>query len=74
MSTEDDKLQEWPKSITPAQEPWLKYLKIEGRITFKNWLESRKIEINDWSDHEVKNDLLDNLSNFLLSSCLFPRD
>ena len=75
MSTEDDMLQEWPKSITPAQEPWLKYLKIEGRITLKNWLQSRQIEINDWSDHEGKNDLLDNLSNFFaFFFSLFPRD
>uniref|UniRef100_A0A7N2R474 NB-ARC domain-containing protein n=1 Tax=Quercus lobata TaxID=97700 RepID=A0A7N2R474_QUELO len=75
MSTEDDKLQEWPKSITPAQEPWLKYLKIEGHITLKNWLESRKIEINDWSDHEGKNDLLDNLRKFFaFFFSLFPRD
>ncbi|XP_030969550.1 disease resistance protein RPM1-like [Quercus lobata] len=36
---------------------------------------SRQIEINDWSDHEGKNDLLDNLRKFFaFFFSLFPRD
>lgn len=68
-------MQEWPKSITPAQEPWLKYLKIKGRIELNKWLVSHKIEINDWPDHEGKNDLFANLSKFFaFFLSLFPTD